>query len=338
MATAIRSVREEQRRLSAELRGQHRTWVQIGVVFRKRYGVTMLAALRMVRDWSQRDAAEQWNRRWPDDLKTYKTFSYWEVWPAPTGHAPSLSVLARLAELYECSVSDLLSDYADFRSSDNAHLAADTLAKLPEITSSSTGSVLAELASADVHQIARIAATWTDRIGDASNRRALLLKLAAGISLAAASPSVAHAADDDQPTADAVGPLGGVWHSRYAYPSTGRQANFVGEHFVVVKQHGTSLTAESVPAENGSVLNLDLRLAGSVATGTWSERTSQSGYYRGAVYHGAIQLVVDPMGKAMSGKWLGFDREFRVNSDMWELRWMAPAGSREVIRSFHRKV
>jgi len=44
--------------------------------------------------WSQSQVAEEWNRRWPDDLKTFKNFSYWELWPARTGHAPSLDVLA----------------------------------------------------------------------------------------------------------------------------------------------------------------------------------------------------------------------------------------------------
>jgi hypothetical protein len=44
--------------------------------------------------------------------------SYWELWPSSTGYAPSLEVLGRLAELYECSVGDLLSDYADFRDRD----------------------------------------------------------------------------------------------------------------------------------------------------------------------------------------------------------------------------
>jgi hypothetical protein len=40
----------------------------------------------------------------------------WLTWPAETGYAPSLDVLATLAELYECSIADLLSDSADFRS------------------------------------------------------------------------------------------------------------------------------------------------------------------------------------------------------------------------------
>ncbi len=42
---------------------------------------------------------------WPDDPKSFKNFSSWENWPSPTGHAPSLAVLDRLARLYECDAA-----------------------------------------------------------------------------------------------------------------------------------------------------------------------------------------------------------------------------------------
>lgn len=47
-----------------------------------------------------------------------KNISYWEQWPGVTGHQPSLPVLGRLAEIYECSVSDLLADFCDHRHKD----------------------------------------------------------------------------------------------------------------------------------------------------------------------------------------------------------------------------
>jgi hypothetical protein len=79
MTSAPRSLRQEQRELSAKLRHEQRTWVQIAREFRQRYRVNIRAASRMAHDWSQRDAAEQWNRRWPADPKTFKNFSYWEM-------------------------------------------------------------------------------------------------------------------------------------------------------------------------------------------------------------------------------------------------------------------
>jgi hypothetical protein len=67
-----------------------------------------------------RKPADEWNRRWPDELKTFKSFSCWEQWPSRTGNAPLFDNLAKLAELYECAVSDLLADLPNFRHLDTA--------------------------------------------------------------------------------------------------------------------------------------------------------------------------------------------------------------------------
>jgi hypothetical protein len=120
MTDTGRSLRQERARLAAELRRAGKTWVQIAEDFALRYRVNMRAAYRLAHGWSQRQAAEEWNARWPDEPKTLKSFSYWEVWPSPTGHEPSLDVLAKLAELYECGIADLLADVADFRHLDSA--------------------------------------------------------------------------------------------------------------------------------------------------------------------------------------------------------------------------
>lgn len=47
-----------------------------------------------------------------------------------------------------------------------------------------------------------------------------------------------------------------------------------------------------------------------------------TGYYRGAVYHGTIQLIVSPHGRDMNGRWLGFGKNFIVNSGDWHLEWL----------------
>jgi hypothetical protein len=115
------------------------------------------------------------------------------------------------------------------------------------------------------------------------------------------------------------GNYSGVWLSRYEYYSSGREAEFVGLHYVVVLQHGSRLTVRSLPRTANSELTMDLTVDGNVITGTWVEQTAQESYYRGARYHGAIQMLVEPTGRRMSGKWVGFGKEMDVNTGPWEL-------------------
>src|SRR5262245_36992579 len=71
------SRRRERIALSARLRAEGLSWVEVAEVLRSRHGVNARAALRLAHGWSQRQAAEEWNARWPDDLKSAKNFSYW---------------------------------------------------------------------------------------------------------------------------------------------------------------------------------------------------------------------------------------------------------------------
>jgi transcriptional regulator with XRE-family HTH domain len=123
------------------------------------------------------------------------------------------------------------------------------------------------------------------------------------------------------PVARPAGNRSGVWLSRYQYFSSGRQAAFTGLHYVVILQHGDRLTVRSLPGSSAtnSQLTMDLTVDGNVVTGTWVEQTSPDGYYRGARYHGAIQMLVEPTGHHMSGKWVGFGKEMDVNTGPWEL-------------------
>jgi transcriptional regulator with XRE-family HTH domain len=312
----------------------------------------MRAALRMAHDWSQRDVANRWNERWPDEPKTFKNFSYWENWPSKTGHAPSLEVLSRLAELYECNVADLLSDCADFHHRDTNYRARRELDQMREIVAGVTSNgrdhgtepdltaLVERLDEMDVHELGRLSAIFAQHVGANIDRRALLLKLAAGLSLAAVAPAISTLeanATEAAPRSDGRH-LAGVWYSRYKYYSSGRQSEFIGEHYVVLNQQENHLSGQSLSNSLNSLLSFDLSVNNSIVTGTWAERTSPTGYYKGAVYRGTIQLLVDPSGSRMTGRWLGFDKESNINTDDWELTRVSGSTSKSVLREFHFKV
>ncbi|MEH1166044.1 XRE family transcriptional regulator [Micromonospora sp. CPCC 205539] len=137
-----------------------------------------------------------------------------------------------------------------------------------------------------------------------------------------------------RPTA-AHGSYEGVWLSRYQFHSSGRGESFAGQHYVVVIQHGDRLTARSLPGSAASSLSLDLTLDGSVVTGTWVEQTDPAGYYRGARYHGAIQLLAEPTGRRMAGKWVGFGKDMDVNTGPWELTFQDASTSKATLDRYN---
>ena len=114
MPEKVRSLKQEQHNLGAAMRAKGETWAAIAEEFRRRYRCSARVAFRLAHGWSQREVADIWNIRWPDEPRTHKNISYWELWPSETGHSPSLETLDRLAEIYECSPSDLLADRPSF--------------------------------------------------------------------------------------------------------------------------------------------------------------------------------------------------------------------------------
>ncbi|MEV4757683.1 XRE family transcriptional regulator [Micromonospora sp. NPDC049559] len=134
-----------------------------------------------------------------------------------------------------------------------------------------------------------------------------------------------------------VGNYSGVWLSRYEYYSSGRSDTFTGRHFVVLLQHGDRLTVRSLPGSSDAPLTMDLTVDGNVITGTWVEQTAPEGYYRGARYHGAIQLLAEPTGRRLAGKWVGFGKEMDVNTGPWELVFQDASTNKATLARYDRR-
>ncbi|MFG2396596.1 XRE family transcriptional regulator [Streptomyces lydicus] len=162
---------------------------------------------------------------------------------------------------------------------------------------------------------------------------------AGGHDLMPATSGVAPAqAPSPRPDASAArGQYSGVWLSRYEYFSSGRNATHTGAHFVVVLQHGPRLAVRSLPGSSDSPLTMDLELDGAVVTGSWTEQTASEGYYAGARYHGAIQMLVEPTGRRIAGKWVGFGKDFDVNTGPWELVFKDASTSKATLAKYNHR-
>jgi hypothetical protein len=91
-----------------------------------------------------------------------------------------------------------------------------------------------------------------------------------------------------------------------------------------VHRDGNDLVFESVPNDEGSYMFVRLRLQDDIASGTWHETTSPTGDFKGALYSGSGQLIVNPDTNYMEGKWAGagFDHKLqrmRIYSGNWEI-------------------
>ncbi|MGH3942359.1 MAG: hypothetical protein ACRDTG_27815 [Pseudonocardiaceae bacterium] len=174
-------------------------------------------AFRYAHGWSQTRAADEWNKTWPDEMKNFKNFSNWESWPGPTGHAPTYDNLSKLAELYKCSVSDLLADLPNFRHLDAAGAAKPDSNKkrliLPDgrildpgaggstqgdpdawealsplLLTQETAPLVRRLQQVNFIELAQVILMWMQRLDPSVNRRVLLTRLSSAFTLAAVSP------------------------------------------------------------------------------------------------------------------------------------------------------
>lgn len=118
-----RSRRKALAELRSELRAQGAPYRHIAQLIATQEKLNPRVAFRLAHGLTQQQVAESWNAWWPPEdgerVITHKHISYWEAWPGPTGRAPSLDVLNRLARIYQCSAADLL-DGEDYSGLDSA--------------------------------------------------------------------------------------------------------------------------------------------------------------------------------------------------------------------------
>jgi hypothetical protein len=124
---------------------------------------------------------------------------------------------------------------------------------------------------------------------------------------------------------DHTNPFVGVWHCRYWYPSNDHDGEDISEYYVQAYQRGRELILESLPNKEESYIFIRLSIDNELATGNWEENTSPHGAFKGAIYSGAVQLLVDSHKRYMEGQWVGIGHDYdlkraRIDTGGWEMK------------------
>ncbi len=130
------------------------------------------------------------------------------------------------------------------------------------------------------------------------------------------------------------GPLTGIWLSSYEYESTGRGATFTSHHYVAVVQHGTRLQVRSTPGSRSRLRRPDRQRPG-------PNRYLDRGDQPRRLSPGRRLPRRDPAparanGRKMTGKWVGFGRDFDLNTGPWTLELISSTVTEDTLKEYSR--
>lgn len=117
---------------------------------------------------------------------------------------------------------------------------------------------------------------------------------------------------------------GREWRCTYWFPSNKIVGDEPSEYRMRSYTDGNVLVLQSLPNAEQSYMLVRLTIENNIATGSWHETTSPTGEFKGALYSGTGQLIVNPETFYMEGKWAGagYDRKLkkmRIYNGNWEI-------------------
>lgn len=115
--------------------------------------------------------------------------------------------------------------------------------------------------------------------------------------------------------------ISGIWKSDYYYRSSEKESDSESVQYVRMYPQGGELVVETLP-NNDAYFVARFWLDGDVATGSWQGISAPESERHGAVYHGAVQLVISKDRKHMKGRWVGFGKKMEVKTGPWEFSYL----------------
>lgn len=109
----------------------------------------------------------------------------------------------------------------------------------------------------------------------------------------------------------------GLWHSKYTYHND-IESSGVSEHEIKIYKTGNQVVLQSVPNKEKSYFVARLTIDENSLIGTWQEHSSPTGKYKGQIYYGAAQLLIDNDQK-MHGKVIMINHELKIITGDWEV-------------------
>lgn len=127
----------------------------------------------------------------------------------------------------------------------------------------------------------------------------------------------------------------GIWHCVYWFPSNNHPGDDTSEYYVDGHQDGDKLVLESLPQPSGAYILIRMTVEDNVAIGYWQEHTSSQGEFGGAIYSGAMQLLVHKDGQSMEGLWVGIGQDRAANKPrIYSGRWKLERASQPAAAAF----
>jgi hypothetical protein len=128
----------------------------------------------------------------------------------------------------------------------------------------------------------------------------------------------------------------GIWLSLYEYVSPGRRADIHQRALrpadTARSQYSDAVTQRVKPFEPDHGPHAKRR-----SHHRNLEREDQpERILQGSVYHGALQFLLDPTGRRMKGQWVGYGRDFDLNTGPWNLELVSSDTSKDAIAQFNR--